>query len=155
MSAYQRSESSRGGPACPPIHGLTGEHGKQRNCRGGPACPPIRGRKSETGKSDTIHILGGHMGPPLQYIFWADTRVRPYSTYFNSNSNITPGTPSNPTTMALRGLITKCIPHIPPIKFITNNIIPPNIPFHINFMIHFKGTSKTQPITYNKISPTA
>ncbi len=73
--------SGRGGPACPPIPGLTGEHGKQRNCRGGPACPSIRWQKSETGKSDTIHILGGHTGPPLQYIFEMDTRVRPYITY--------------------------------------------------------------------------
>ena len=73
MSAHQRSESSRGGPACPSIPGLTGKHGKQRNCRGEPACPPIRWQKSEDSvpelykdqarRQTDIRLLNGRGGP--------------------------------------------------------------------------------------------
>ena len=69
---------------------------------------------------------------------------------FRNVSNIAPGTPNIPTTIAVPILSPIWKLNAVPIRFIININIPPNIAFPINFNILFNGNINILPIISKK-----
>ena len=74
--------------------------------------------------------------------------------YFSHNkkckitTNITPGTPKNPTNTEVNQFISSKNPNRAPTKFIKNKIAPPKNALTISFIISFRGND----INFNTIN---